>query len=43
MANFSHLLLELNVVGAIYPEQIFRPIGVVNRLTELRHSKVKHK
>ena len=44
MANFWYLLLELNVVGACFkPGQVFRPIGVLNRFTELRHSKVKYK
>ena len=27
----------------VQPEQVFRPIGVLNRFTELRHSKVKYK
>ena len=35
MANFSHLLSELNAFGV--------PTGVLNRFTKLRHSKVKYK
>ena len=27
----------------VWPEQIFRPIGVLNRFTELRNSKVEFK
>ena len=43
MANFWYLLLELNAVGACLAWANFRPIGVLNRFTVLRHSKVKYK
>ena len=41
MAYFWYLLFELNAVGACLAEQFFRPIGALNRFTQLRHSKVK--
>ena len=44
MANFSCLPLEFNAaITCIYPDQVFRPIGVLNRSTQLRHSKIKYK
>ena len=43
MANFWYLLLELNAVDACYAWQVFRPIDVLKKFTELRHLKVKYK
>ena len=40
MADFWYLLWELNAVGV---SKVFRLIGVMDRYTQLPHSKVKYK
>ena len=40
MANFSCLPLQLN---AVITEQVFRPIGILNRSAQWQHARVKYK
>jgi len=35
MADFWYLLFKLNAVGDGLPEQVFRPIGILNRSAQL--------
>ena len=43
MANFGIFFWKWSLSVHVWPEQIFRPMGVLNRFTELRNSKVEYK
>ena len=42
-ANFGIFFWKWSLSVHVWPEQIFRPIGVLNRFTELRNSKAESK
>ena len=43
MANFSYLVFKKTSWVHVQPERVFRPTRLLDRFTQLRHSKVKYK